>query len=77
MEAERADGCKAVHLAMEGDYFYRSNRNLPAESIQNEWFLLGYLISKGANYDMYVASAVGDTEFIRDILIHDTKPGQC
>ena len=72
LEAERADGCKAVHLAMEGDYFYRSNRNLPAESIQNEWFLLGYLISKGAHYDMYVASAVGDTEFIRDILIHDT-----
>ena len=30
LEAERADGCKAVHLAMEGDYFYRSNRDLPA-----------------------------------------------
>ena len=59
LEAERADGCKAVHLAMEGDYFYRSNRNLPAESIQNEWFLLGYLISKGAHYDMMSLRLLG------------------
>lgn len=71
LEAKRADGCKVVHLALEGDYFYRSNRNLPEESINNQWFILGYLISKGAQYDIGIASAIGDTEYVRKILAKD------
>lgn len=71
MEAKRADGCKVVHLALEGDYFYRSKRDLPKGAIQNPWFLLGYLISKGAHYDIYTASAVGDTEYIREVLLKE------
>lgn len=73
MEARRADGCGPVHLAMEGDYFYRAHRDLPAEAIRNQWFLLGYLIAKGACYDIYTAAAVGDTPYIRDILAQDHR----
>ncbi len=73
LQAKRADGSQAVHLAMEGDYFYRSNRDLPAESIQNRWFLLGYLISKGAVYDICIAAAIGDTQGVRGILEQDAR----
>lgn len=70
-EARRADGCQPVHLVMEGDYFYRAKRNLPAEAIRNQWFLLGYLIARGVRYDFYTAAAVGDTEFLRKSLAQD------
>jgi ankyrin repeat protein len=71
LEAKRADGSKAIHLAMEGDYFYRPNRDLPKESIQNHWYLLGYLVAKGAHYDVCIAAAIGDAEFVRESLTKD------
>jgi len=71
LEAKRADGCTVVQLALEGDYFYRPYRDLPVESIQNQWFILGYLISKGCQYNIFIASAIGDTEYIQDCLKKD------
>ncbi|MGM0836978.1 MAG: ankyrin repeat domain-containing protein [Bacillota bacterium] len=67
LDATRADGSKPVHLALEGDYFYRAE-----ESTQNKWFLVGYLISKGAAYDIFTASAVGDEEYVRELLSNDS-----
>ncbi|WP_417898482.1 ankyrin repeat domain-containing protein [Bacillus haimaensis] len=67
LDATRADGSKPVHLALEGDYFYRSE-----ESTKNKWFLVGYLISKGATYDIFIASAVGDEEYVRELLSNDS-----
>lgn len=71
IEATRADGCKAIQLAMEGDYFYRSRRDLPAAAMQNQWLLVGYLLAKGADYHICTAAAVGDTESISAILEKD------
>lgn len=68
LNATRADGCKPIHLAMEGDYFYRSE-----VSLQSKWFLVGYLISKGAAYDIFIASAAGDGDYVRELLSNDSK----
>ncbi|MDF2721048.1 MAG: ankyrin repeat protein [Paenibacillus sp.] len=68
LEAMRADGSKPIHLAMEGDYFYRAHRDLPAAALQNQWLLVGYLLAKGAAYDHWIAAAAGDTEYVRAAL---------
>lgn len=68
LNATRADGSKPIHLAMEGDYFYRSE-----VTAQSKWFLVGYLISKGAAYDIFIASAVGDGDYVRELLSNDSK----
>lgn len=74
IESVRGDGCKPVHLAISGDYFYRPHRDLPADAIRNHWFMVGYLISKGAKYEIGTAAAVGDAEYVNRLLTHD--PGQ-
>nr|WP_144925575.1 ankyrin repeat domain-containing protein [Paenibacillus bovis] len=72
VEAKRADGCKVIHIALEGDYFYRTSRDLDRKTIRNTSFILGYLIAKGCQYDIFVASAIGDTEYIDKIISKDS-----
>ncbi|UVI33309.1 ankyrin repeat domain-containing protein [Paenibacillus spongiae] len=73
IESVRGDGCKPVHLAMSGDYFYRPHRDLPSDTIRNSWFMVGYLISKGAEYEIGTAAAVGDTEYVRQLLANSPE----
>ncbi|MCQ6557088.1 ankyrin repeat domain-containing protein [Paenibacillus mendelii] len=73
IESIRGDGCKPVHLAISGDYFYRPHRDLPTDTIRNPWFMVGYLISKGAEYEIGTAAAVGDAEHVLRILTRDPE----
>ncbi|WP_308636795.1 ankyrin repeat domain-containing protein [Paenibacillus silvisoli] len=66
--AKRSDGCQPVHLALDGDYFYRPGRDLPAEAMRDNRFLLGYLIGKGVPYDIFIAAAAGDAAKMRELL---------
>ncbi|TVY10943.1 ankyrin repeat domain-containing protein [Paenibacillus cremeus] len=70
--AKRADGATPLLLALDGDYFYRANRDLSPEVLRNPWFLVGYLIARGAEYDIWTAAALGDTEQVADLL--DAEP---
>ncbi|MBP3964920.1 ankyrin repeat domain-containing protein [Paenibacillus lignilyticus] len=73
IQAQRADGSQAVHLAMEGDYFYRGNRDLPTNTIRDQRFLLGYLIGKGTPFDIFIASAVGDAIRVKEQLAQNPQ----
>ena len=68
IDAKRADGQTAVMLSINGDYWYRWNRKLPAEAIQNQWTITGYLLGKGATVTLGVACALGDQERVEAIL---------
>ncbi|WP_282942237.1 ankyrin repeat domain-containing protein [Paenibacillus sp. RC67] len=68
---KRADGATPLQLAIDGDYWYRARRDLSAEALRNHWFLAGYLVARGAAYDIWLASAVGDTELIASYLDED------
>ncbi|RAP74117.1 ankyrin repeat domain-containing protein [Paenibacillus montanisoli] len=71
--ATRSDGCQPVHLALEGDYFYRPGRDLPSEAVRDNRFLLGYLIGKGVPYDLFIAAAVGDAAKVKELLAADPQ----
>lgn len=67
--AKRGDGSQSAQLALEGDYFYRANRNLPPDAGRDASFLLGYLVGKGGvPYDVYLAAAAGDAMRVDELL---------
>ncbi|CAG7649852.1 ankyrin repeat domain-containing protein [Paenibacillus allorhizosphaerae] len=68
IEAKRADGATPTLLAIEGDYWFRANRDLNKQALRNEWFLVGYMIARGAEYDICAAAAVGDSAHIAALL---------
>lgn len=68
IQAQRADGATPALLAVHGDYWYRANRDLGRKALRNPWFLLGYLIARGAAYDIWTAAAVGDAECVAALL---------
>ncbi|WP_051621105.1 ankyrin repeat domain-containing protein [Paenibacillus sp. UNC451MF] len=70
LQVKRADGATPIQLAVDGDYWYRARRDLNVEALRNQWFLAGYLVARGAPYDIWIASVVGDTEHAA-ILIED------
>ncbi|MEK3889775.1 ankyrin repeat domain-containing protein [Bacillus sp. FSL K6-3431] len=71
IQAKRADGATPVHLSIHGDYWFRSNRDLSKQALRNEWFLAGYLIARGAEYDIWIAAAVGDSDHVESLLQSD------
>ncbi|WP_409340704.1 ankyrin repeat domain-containing protein [Paenibacillus sp. MBLB4367] len=73
IHARRADGATPLQLAVHGDYWFRANRDLRKQAMRNLWFFAGYLAARGAEYDVWTASAVGDTEFVASML--QTDPG--
>ncbi|RKN85927.1 ankyrin repeat domain-containing protein [Paenibacillus ginsengarvi] len=74
IQAKRADGATPLQLAIAGgDYWYRARRDLPAEAMRTETFLVGYLIAKGADYDIWAAAAVGDAEQTAQLLATDRQ----
>ncbi|WP_164545418.1 ankyrin repeat domain-containing protein [Paenibacillus albus] len=67
--AKRGDGSQPAQLALEGDYFYRANRNLPPDAGRDASFLLGYLVGKGdVPYDICLAAATGDAMRVDELL---------
>jgi ankyrin repeat protein len=71
IDAERAYGKTPVLLAMHGDYWYRTGRDLPSSSIRDSSIVTGYLLAKGAKYTLSVACAIGDEERVAEILRDD------
>ena len=59
IEAARPDGLRPIHLT-NGDYHYRGWRDVPAQALQRHEVLIGYLLARGASYDLAIASKLGD-----------------
>jgi ankyrin repeat protein len=68
INAIRPDGARPLDLT-NGDYYYRSwYRDLPPTGLQKPEMLTGYLIAKGADYDISVAARLGDYERVKELL---------
>lgn len=72
INAKRPDGARPLDLT-NGDYEYRSwYRDLPPTALRKHEVLIGYLIARGANYDISVAAKIGDYPRVRQLL--DQEP---
>jgi ankyrin repeat protein len=67
IDAVRPGGARPIHLT-NGDYNYRGWRDLPSTAIQKYEPLIGYLLAKGAYYDISTATKLGDLERVRQLL---------
>jgi ankyrin repeat protein len=71
INAKRPDGARPLDLT-NGDYEYRSwYRDLPSTAIQKHEVLIGYLMARGAYYDISVAAKIGDYHRVRQLLDQD------
>ncbi|MGC4035533.1 MAG: ankyrin repeat domain-containing protein [Chitinophagaceae bacterium] len=71
INAVRPDGARPLDLT-NGDYYYRSwYRDLPPTGLQKADVLAGYLIGKGADYDISVAAKMGHYERVKELLESD------
>lgn len=70
INAQRPDGVRPL-LLTNGDYHYRGWRDLPSGAIQRHEVLMGYLLARGANYDISAATKLGDAERVRELLQQD------
>lgn len=71
INARRPDGARPVELT-NGDYHYRGWRDLPKTAIRTPDLVLGYLLARGAEYDLLTAARVGDVERVTELL--DANP---
>src|SRR5262245_20146264 len=67
INAVRPNGNRPIHLA-NGDYHYRGWRDLPATALQRHEVLIGYLLARGAYYDISTATKIGDLDRVRELL---------
>jgi ankyrin repeat protein len=67
INSPRPGNARPIHLT-NGDYHYRGWRDLPPTAIQRHEVLIGYLLSKGAYYDISTATRLGDMERVRQLL---------
>src|SRR5262245_45054602 len=70
VNAVRPDGMRPLHLS-NGDYHYRGWRDLPSTALQKHEVLIGYLLARGADYDISVATKIGDVSRVRELLDRD------
>ncbi len=70
INAVRPDGLRPLHLT-NGDYHYRGWRDLPATAVQRHEVLIGYLLARGAEYDISTATKIGDLDRVRELLDQD------
>ena len=71
VNARRADGARPLDIT-NGDYWYRGWRDVPQEALRQPAVLIGYLLARGAEYDISVAAKIGDVERVRQLL--DERP---
>jgi ankyrin repeat protein len=72
INAMRPDGARPLDLS-NGDYYHRGGRDVPPQALSTHEVLIGYLIARGADYDIAVAAKVGDTERVQALL--EIDPG--
>jgi len=70
INAVRPDGTRPTHLT-NGDYHYRGWRDVPATALQKHEVLIGYLLARGADYDISTATRIGDVDRVRELLDQD------
>ena len=71
INAVRPDGLRPIHIT-NGDYHYRGWRDLPSIALQKHEVLIGYLLARGAEYDISTAAKLGDLDRVRELL--DANP---
>src|SRR6185369_10698853 len=71
INAVRPDGLRPLHLT-NGDYSYRGWRDVPKNALQKHEVLIGYLLARGADYDISTATKIGDLDRVRELL--DSNP---
>ena len=67
INAVRPDGLRPIHLT-NGDYHYRGWRDVPSDAVQRHEVLIGYLLARGADYDISTATKIGDLDRVRELL---------
>lgn len=67
INAMRPDGLRPIHLT-NGDYHYRGWRDLPSTALQRHEVLIGFLLARGAGYDISIATRIGDLDRVRELL---------
>jgi ankyrin repeat protein len=67
INAKRPDGLRPIHLT-NGDYHYRGWRDVPSTALQKHEILIGYLLARGADYDISTACKIGDLNRVRELL---------
>lgn len=67
INAVRPNGTRPLHLT-NGDYHYRGWRDVPATALQRHEILIGYLLARGADYDISTATKIGDLDRVRELL---------
>lgn len=67
INAMRPDGTRPLDLT-NGDYWYRGWQDLPPETLRIHEVLIGYLLARGAEYDISTAAQLGDLERVRAML---------
>jgi hypothetical protein len=70
IDALRPDGAKAIYLT-NGDYHYRGWRDVPPDTIRPHLVLVGYLLAKGAYYDIWTAARLCDLDRVQQELERD------
>jgi ankyrin repeat protein len=70
INAVRPDGLRPIHIT-NGDYHYRGWRDVPDTALQRHEFLIGYLLARGASYDINVATKLGDLQRVRELIDED------
>ncbi|HEX9893731.1 MAG TPA: ankyrin repeat domain-containing protein [Gemmatimonadales bacterium] len=63
----RPDGARPLDLT-NGDYWYRGWQDVPREAMRRHEVLIGYLLARGAEYDISTAAKIGDLERVRALL---------
>jgi ankyrin repeat protein len=67
INAALPNGTRPIHLT-NGDYHYRGWRDLPSIAMQRHEVLIGYLLARGAYYDIATATKLGDLARVRELL---------
>ncbi|MEM9367975.1 MAG: ankyrin repeat domain-containing protein [Planctomycetota bacterium] len=67
VNAMRPDGARPLDLT-NGDYWYRGWRDVHQDAPREHWHLTGFLIAKGATYDITTACRLGDLERVQELL---------
>jgi ankyrin repeat protein len=67
INAMRPDGARPFDLT-NGDYFYRGWRDVPPDAIRSPDVVAGFLLARGADYDLANAAKFGDVGRVREIL---------
>ncbi len=69
--ARRSDGQTPAHVAFNGDYYYRTGRELRGIDVPEGAAVAKRLVEVGAEYDLSVASALGDLDRVDALLRAD------